>query len=91
MRDYGIPNQTMRRKSYGKIYVAKQEDIEKVKEIIKEMDQYEYDYLPNDLIGVFEGHDGSTSLTYTHKFDGLNMNELMVKCWNQGIHVFYIN
>lgn len=89
--DYGIPHRTINRKSYGKIYVAKKEDIQKVKDIIKQMDQYEYDYLPNDLISVFEGHDGSTRLTHTHKFDGLNINELMVKCWNEGIYIFCLN
>ena len=40
-------------KHYGRIFVENEEDIAALKQIIKEMDDFEYRYLPNDLITVF--------------------------------------
>jgi predicted RNA-binding protein with EMAP domain len=78
---------SMPHKGYGRIYVEKKEDIQKVKDIIKQMDEFEYGYLPKDLITVFEG---KKEMTYTHKFADLDINDLIIKCWNQGIKCFYI-
>ena len=79
----------MPRKGYGKIYVEKAEDIEKVKDIIKEMDEYEFThYLPEDLIAVFED---KINTTYTHKFDSLDLGVLMENCWKQGIKMFCVD
>jgi hypothetical protein len=78
---------SMPNKSYGRIYVEKEEDIQRVKDIIKATDEFEYDYLPKDLIAVFEG---KKEMTYTHKFDDLDINDLIIKCWNKGIKCFYI-
>lgn len=33
------------RKGYGRIFVEKEEDIEKVKDIIRKMDEFEFEYL----------------------------------------------
>ena len=74
-------------KGYGRIYVDKQEDIQSVKDIIKEMDEFEYEYLPDDLIAVFEA---KIVTTYTHKFDDLDISAFMEKCWQQGIKMFCI-
>ena len=41
------------RKGYGRIFVEKESDILVVKEIIRKMDEFEYDYLPEGLIAVF--------------------------------------
>ncbi len=87
------------RKGYGRIFVEKEEDISKVREIIRKMDEFEYGYLPNDLIKVFgpnirrfPDHDPKDHLwldmAYTHKFDSLNLNELQFRCWAAGIKVF---
>jgi len=75
-------------KGYGRIYVEKQEDIQKVKDIIKEMDEFEFEYLPKDLITVFKD---KVTTTYTHKFDDLDISVLMEKCWQQGIKMFCVN
>ena len=77
----------MPHKGYGRIYVEKKEDIQKVKDIIKDMDEFEYNYIPKDLITVF---DGEKQMTYTGKFDDLDISDLIIKCWNQGIKCFYI-
>lgn len=91
---------TFERKGYGRIFVEKEEDIPKVREIIRKMDEYEYEhYLPSDLITVFNPdvheyvHDKSkkfihVNLTYTHKFDSLDLNELTMRCWMAGIKMF---
>lgn len=88
---------TFPRKLYGAIFVENEEDIQKVKDIIKAMDDFEYEYLPSELIKVFNPNerifeDGSKHyyipLCYTHKFDSLDLNELQARCWMAGIHMF---
>lgn len=90
---------TFPRKGYGRIFVEKEEDIQKVRDIIHRMDDFEYEYLPDDLIAVFTKDvrtfsDGTKHLwldmAYTHKFDSLNLNELLVRCWADGVKVFIV-
>lgn len=84
---------TFPRKKYGKIFVNNRDDIPKVKEIIKAMDEFEFSYLPEELVDMFAPEicqNGSylVRLAYTHKFDSLDLNELQARCWMAGIHVF---
>lgn len=76
------------RKDYGRILVQKEEDINKVKSIIKEMNEFEYEYLPDNFIGVFKKDNIET--VYTHKFDDLDLVELQIRCWEQGIPIMII-
>lgn len=76
------------RKGFGRIYTVKTEDIKKVKDIIKEMDAFEFDYLPESLITEFKHY---PELEYTHKFDTLDLDELTVRCFNIGIVVICID
>jgi integrase len=76
---------TLTRKGYARIYVSKSEDVERVKQIIKELDEFEYEYLPEDLIAPFTEY---PRLAYTHKFDGLCMNRLTAVCWKRGIGIW---
>lgn len=84
------------RKGYGAIFVENQEDVERVKNIIREMDEFEYGYLPENFIKPFVVETTEISgkehyvlrLNYTHKFDDLDLNELLVRCWGQGIKAF---
>lgn len=75
-------------KGYGRIYVEKEEDIQKVKDIIKEIDEFEYEYIPRDLIAVFKD---KIVTTYTHKFSDLDISVLMEKCWQRGIKMFCVD
>lgn len=75
-------------KGYGRIYVEKEEDIQKVKDIIKEIDEYEFDYLPENLIAVFSG---KIDTVYTYKFCDLDIAVLMEKCWQSGIKMFCVD
>lgn len=74
------------RKSHGRIFVKTEEDIEKVKKIIKEMDDFEYEYLPKDFIAVFSPENMQSA--YTHKFCDLDTQELTRKCWEKGVYMF---
>jgi hypothetical protein len=76
---------TLSRKSYGAIYVKNPNDIDKVKEIIKEMDEFEYDYLPDELIKPFADY---PQVAYTHKFCDLDMDDLTAKCWAKGVLIW---
>ncbi len=73
-------------KWYARIYVFKPTDIEIVKQTIKEMDEFEYDYLPKDLITTFAGN---IHYTFTHKFYAIDMDELIAKCAEKGVYMFY--
>jgi hypothetical protein len=76
------------RKGYGRIYVENKEDISKVIEIIKEIDEYEATYMPPDLIGTF---DEFPKIVYTHKFDSIDINVLTIKCWSKNIKIFCLD
>ena len=76
---------TLSRKSYGAIYVNNTEDVTKVKEVIKKMDEFEYEYLPEELIKPFSEY---PSVSYTHKFCDLDMDKLTAICWSKGIFIW---
>ena len=72
---------------------AVKSDIDALKRLIKEIDEFEYGYLPDDLIAVFS--EENMKSVYTYKFDDLNMTEVMCRAWAKGIKCFcvfgYIN
>ena len=76
---------TLTRKGYARIYVAEPWVPEQVTAIIKELDEFEHEYLPSDLIAPFSEF---PKLAYTHKFDGLCMNRLTAECWKRGIFIW---
>lgn len=73
------------RKGYARIYVENRNDISRVKDIIRELDPFEWEYLPDKLIAPFADY---PELVYTHKFDGLCMNRLTAFCWMRGIKIW---
>src|SRR5687768_11919430 len=77
--------QTLMRKGYARIYVENPSDVEKVRSIIKELDEFEFGYLPDNLVAPFSEY---PNLCYTHKFDGLCMNRLTAVCWKRGIKIW---
>lgn len=65
------------------------------------MDPYEYEnYMPKDIVRVFnpeffeskgiEKAYVKQSLCYTHKFDSIDLNELILRCWKKGILAWYV-
>lgn len=77
-------------KGYGIILVSKEEEIGIVKAEIKEMDAFEYDYLPDNLIRVMPPT-GSILLEYNGKFDDLDIDILAIRLWRKGIHILAIS
>lgn len=86
-------NMKFPRKGYGRLFVEKENDIDALKKLIKEIDEFEYGYLPDDLIAVFS--EENMKSVYTYKFDDLNMTEVMCRAWAKDIKCFcvfgYIN
>ncbi len=76
------------RKGFARIYVEKPEDVEAVKKIIKKLDEFEFDYLPESLIAPFSEY---PELSYTGKFDALDMNRLTAECWKIGIKIWVLD
>lgn len=73
------------RKGYARIYCLKAEDVPVVREIIWELDPFEFEYMPRDLVAPFSEY---PSLCYTHKFDALCMSRLTAICWSRGIIIW---
>ena len=76
---------TFTRKGYGRIYVQNSEDCDKVKEIIKELNEFEYEYLPQRLIAHISHF---PAVVYTGKFDELDLDLLTIVCAARGINIF---
>lgn len=73
----------------ARIFVEKHEDIEKVEQIIKEMDEFEYEYIPRELIKVFDPSE-TPRMSPTYKFCDLDIDELTIRCWMAGIKCFAV-
>jgi predicted peroxiredoxin len=76
---------TLSKKGYARIYVGNADDIDRVKQIIKEIDSSEFGYLPDKLIAPFSEY---PKLCYTHKFDAIDMNTLTAECWKRGVKIW---
>jgi hypothetical protein len=72
-------------KGYGRIYVDKHENIGAVIDIVEEIDQFEIDYLPKDLVAHISEY---PEVVYTHKFDDMDLDILVALCWSRGIHIW---
>ena len=89
---------TFNRKGYGRIFVEKESDIEKVEDIIREIDEYEFEgYYPTGnylggnnerLVTVFSKENFKS--IYVGKFDDMDMTQVLKKAWEQGIHCFIV-
>ena len=51
----------------------------------KEIDDYEYTYLPADLITSYQDF---PKVVYVHKFNDLDMDGLTATCWRRGIKIW---
>ena len=88
MSDYENYKMIFPYKGYGRIFVEKEEDIDKIKEIIKEIDDYEYDYMPDDLITVFSEENYHSK--FVHKFNDMDMGKVLKVAWERGIKCFVV-
>ena len=72
------------RKWYGRIYIKDGINKERVEELIKILDEFEYDYLPSNLITTFDNY---PQVEYTGKFE-IDLDLLEANCINEGINIF---
>ena len=77
---------TFDRKTYGRIFVAKPEDVATVDAIVKELDEFEYGYMPDNFITVWPG---KVEVSYGHKFEA-DIDKLMETCLNRGIWIYCV-
>lgn len=87
---------TFERKYYGRIFVEKEEDIDIIKDIMREINEDEFDnYYPttknpqDELITVFS--DNNLESVYTYKFDEMDLGEVCIRAWKRGVKCFYIS
>ena len=71
-------------KGESRCFVFNEEDIEKVKEIIKQISEFEFDYLPDNWIAVWRGDE--KDLVYNGKFD-IDIPKLTEECGRVGIGI----
>ena len=76
---------TLTHKGHSRIYVQSADAIPKVENIIKEMDSFEYGYLPKQMIAHYSHYPYTV---YTGKFSDLDMDELTNRCWEAGIPIW---
>jgi hypothetical protein len=69
-------------KQFGRIFTDKEENILKIQNIIKEIDEDEFEYLPENLIIVYKG---GFDTTYNGKFYDIDLDELINRCNKQHI------
>lgn len=89
---------TFSRKGYGRIFVEKESDVQKVEDIIRELDEYEFDhYYPTGnymggknerLVAVYSKENYKS--IYVGKFDEMDISQVLSKAWEQGIHCFVV-
>lgn len=79
------------KKGYGRIYVMNPIDgsakLDRVREIVQGVDEYEWMYYPNGLIAPFKG---KVELIYTGKFEAC-MDTITLRCWKDGLAVWCIS
>ena len=76
---------TLTHKGYGRIYCETADDAPKVEAIVKELDEYEFGYMPEGLVTAFTDY---PSVIYNGKFSDLDMDTLTAVCWNRGIRIW---
>lgn len=82
------PEKRLSRKTYGRIFVAKPEHVAVVEETIKEVDEFEYDYMPKGVVAVFGTDDAE--LVYLHKFE-IDANALAKACMGKGVWIWIVD
>lgn len=73
-------------KTYGRIFVADPSKIEAVMDVIKEIDDYEFTYLPTDFVAAWSD---KPRYLYGHKFQ-MDIYALTEKCWAKGIWIYCV-
>ena len=73
------------RKGFGRIYIHPENTIKQVKNVIQELDEFEYGYLPEKLIAPFDKY---PETVFVGKFCDLDLDMLTAICWEKGIYIW---
>lgn len=79
---------TFQYKGYGRIYVTTADHIELVHLILKEIDEYEYNYLTDGLVTTFDMY---PHVVYTGKYNVVDLDQVTANCFAHGIPVWCYN
>lgn len=77
------------RKTYGRIFVRSDEDIDGVVGIVREVDSFEADYMPSTLVTTYKVGEPNR-LVYLHKFEICKI-ELTRACLAKGIWIWCVD
>ena len=77
---------TPTRKGYGRLYCENPEHIPVIKEVMRQLSLFEFDYMPDGFIAPFSEY---PDLVYLGKFDEMDMNAVVAQCWRLGARVWY--
>lgn len=80
---------SFQRKTYGRIFVQKTEDIEIVEKTIAEVDEFEVSYMPKNLVTVYNIGERN-DLVYLHKFEICKV-ALTRACINKGTWIWCVD
>lgn len=72
-------------KGYARIYCETEGAVPAVHAIIREIDEYEFGYMPKNLVAPFSEY---PAVTYVHKFSDMDMDKLTALCWARGIKIW---
>lgn len=97
--EYSINPDELKHKGYSKCFVEKESDVLRVENILKEISEFEFDYMPNKHWDGgwsksehwIEVYKGTASITrYTGKFDP-NLPQLYRRCKEENINILIID
>lgn len=74
------------RKGNSRCFVFRYEDIQKVYDTIKEIDEFEFGYVPEDWVTIWDGRGYGSSMVYNGKFD-IDVPRLIDECGKKGIGI----
>ncbi len=81
--------ETMVKKGWGRIYVMDNASVERVREIAKNLDTFEWGYYVDGMIAHYDPTK-PVRLIYTCKFE-VNLDALSLLCWREGIAIWCIS
>ena len=84
MTPHSKPAYGFERKTYGRIWVPNPEDLPRVHNIIKKLDEFEFSYMPAGFVAAYA--DDIEDVIYGHKFE-LSISKLTQACWDAGIFI----
>ena len=78
-------------KGESRCFVFQEEDIQKVYDTIKEMDEFEFSYTPENWVTVFNSNETyRNGMVYNGKFD-INVPQLIDECGKKGFGIIIIS